>query len=38
MADLIKRGAAWLGLVTDHRYDERGELIEDELSETVDDD
>jgi cell division inhibitor SepF len=36
MADLIKRGAAWLGLVTDHRYDERGELIEDEL--TVDDD
>jgi cell division inhibitor SepF len=38
MADLIKRGAAWLGLVTDHRYDERGELIEDELTETVDDD
>ena len=37
MADLIKRGAAWLGLVTDHRYDERGELIEDELAETVDD-
>ena len=37
MADLIKRGAAWLGLVTDHRYDERGELIEDELTETVDD-
>jgi cell division inhibitor SepF len=36
MADLIKRGAAWLGLVTDHRYDERGELIEDEL--TVDED
>ena len=36
MADLIKRGAAWLGLVTDHRYDERGELIEDELAETVD--
>jgi cell division inhibitor SepF len=32
MADLIKRGAAWLGLVTDHRYDERGELIEDELT------
>ncbi len=36
MADLIKRGAAWLGLVTDHRYDERGELIEDKL--TVDED
>ena len=36
MADFIKRGAAWLGLVTDHRYDERGELIEDEL--TVDED
>jgi len=35
MADLIKRGAAWLGLVTDHRYDERGELIEDELAEAV---
>ena len=37
MADLIKRGAAWLGLVTDHRYDERGELIKDELTETGDD-
>ena len=35
MADLIKRGAAWLGLVTDHRYDDHGELIVDELTESV---
>ncbi|HET7724029.1 MAG TPA: cell division protein SepF [Propionibacteriaceae bacterium] len=38
MADLIKRGAAWLGLVTDHRYDDHGELIHDELTESVVDD
>ncbi|MHB1011027.1 MAG: cell division protein SepF [Propionibacteriaceae bacterium] len=38
MADLIKRGAAWLGLVTDHRYDDHGELIADELTESVVDD
>jgi cell division inhibitor SepF len=38
MPDLIKRGAAWLGLVTDHRYDDRGELIEDELTESVGED
>ncbi|HSN12107.1 MAG TPA: cell division protein SepF [Propionibacteriaceae bacterium] len=35
MADLIKRGAAWLGLVADHRYDDHGELIMDELTESV---
>ena len=35
MPDLIKRGAAWLGLVTDHRYDDHGELIEDEATDTI---
>jgi cell division inhibitor SepF len=35
MPDLIKRGAAWLGLVTDHRYDDHGELIEDEATESI---
>jgi len=35
MPDLIKRGAAWLGLVTDHRYDDHGELIEDDLTESI---
>ena len=38
MPDLIKRGAAWLGLVTDHRYDDHGELVEDEFTETVGED
>ncbi len=38
MADLIKRGAAWLGLVTDHRYDDNGELIEEELTESIGED
>jgi cell division inhibitor SepF len=38
MADLIKRGAAWLGLVTDHRYDDHGELIEDDLTESIGED
>ena len=37
MADLIKRGAAWLGLVTDNRYDDRGELIHEDVTETVED-
>lgn len=35
MADLFKRGAAWLGLVTDNRYDDHGELIEDDVTEVV---
>lgn len=35
MTDLIKRGAAWLGLVTDNRYDEHGELIVDDLTENI---
>jgi cell division inhibitor SepF len=35
MPDLIKRGAAWLGLVTDHRYDDHGELIEDEATDLI---
>ena len=35
MPDLIKRGAAWLGLVTDHRYDDHGELIEEEATESI---
>ena len=38
MPDLIKRGAAWLGLVTDHRYDDRGELIHEELTESIGED
>lgn len=38
MPDLIKRGAAWLGLVTDHRYDDHGELVRDEYTESVGED
>lgn len=37
MADLIKRGAAWLGLVTDNRYDDRGELIHEDVTEAIED-
>ncbi len=36
MPELIKRGAAWLGLVADNRYDDRGEPVEPELTEAVD--
>ena len=35
MPDLIKRGAAWLGLVTDHRYDDHGELIQEDVTESI---
>ena len=38
MPDLIKRGAAWLGLVTDHRYDDHGELIHEEFTESIGED
>ncbi len=38
MADLFKRGAAWLGLVTDNRYDDHGELIEEDVTESIDGD
>ena len=38
MPDLIKRGAAWLGLVTDHRYDDHGELVDDEFTESIGED
>jgi cell division inhibitor SepF len=38
MPDLIKRGAAWLGLVTDHRYDDHGELIEEDVTESIGED
>ncbi len=35
MPELFKRGAAWLGLVTDTRYDERGDRADMELTESV---
>jgi cell division inhibitor SepF len=38
MPDLIKRGAAWLGLVTDHRYDDHGELIQEDVTESIGED
>ncbi|MDO5285356.1 MAG: cell division protein SepF [Actinomycetia bacterium] len=35
MPELIKRGAAWLGLVADNRYDDRGEPVDAEVTEAV---
>ena len=35
MPELIKRGAAWLGLVADNRYDDRGEPVDADITEAV---